>query len=87
MKKIIKKNRKLTRAERAEKLCRLDKIELKLGRMVLNLIMGILGTILFLTIVGIFGTIFQWVREDNTRTLIYFIVCGIVLVRAFFKEF
>ena len=82
----MKKNRRLTREERVKKLCRMDRIELAIGRLVMNLLGGIILTAILLGIIAIIGMFLNWVEQSTIRTIIYFVVGGIIIIKMTLQE-
>lgn len=86
MKKVLNKNRRLTREERVEKLYRIDKIELALGRLVMNLIGGLIGAGLVLGFFWIIGMIMNWAESSTMNMIIFFLVTGGAVVKMTIQE-
>lgn len=82
----MNKNRRLTREERVNRLCRMDKIELFIGRVIMNLLAGIVLTGIFLGIVALLGMFLEWIEQSTIRMIIYFIVCGIAIIKMTLQE-
>lgn len=70
-------NRKMTREERINKLYRIDKIELATGKLVWNIIAGIIGAGIVLGIFWLIGIFTSWI-EASTFRFIIFSIFGII---------
>ena len=83
MKKV---NKKLTREERINKLYRIDKIELPTGKLIWNLIGGIIATGIFLGFMTLLGMFINWIEQNTIRLIIYLIIGFIAIARMTIKE-
>lgn len=80
-------NRKMNRKERVQRLYRIDKIELMIGKLILNLLGGLLGTGIILGFFWLLGIVMNWAEQSTFNMIIYFIVTGTIAIKLFAKEF
>lgn len=77
----VNKNRKLTREERIARLYRIDRIKIKIGSCVMNITGACILTAILLGIIYLIGTFLNWIEQSTFRTIIYFLVSGIIIVK------
>lgn len=80
-------NRKLTREERVKKLYKIDKIELGIGKIILNLLGALLGTGLVLGFFWVIGMIMNWAESSTFNMIMFFLVTGTIAIKLWSREF
>lgn len=81
----MRMNRK-ERETRAKRLCRLDRIELMIGKVIMNLIGGLVVTGILLGIIALLGMFMNWIETSTTRFIIFLVVGGITIAKMTYEE-
>lgn len=74
------------RETRAKKLCRLDRIELMIGKMIINLLGGLLCTGIILGIFTLLGLFMNWIETSTIRFIIFIVIGGITIAKMTYDE-
>lgn len=70
-----------------KKLTSKQKIEMTVGKIVITIIESIIGCALILGFFWFIGTILNWVEQSTFRTISYFVVMGVIIIKLFANEF
>lgn len=81
----MRMNRK-ERETRAKRLCRLDRIELMIGKAIMNLIGGLVATGILLGIIALLGMFMNWIETSIIRFIIFLVVGGITIAKMTYEE-
>lgn len=63
-----------------------EKMEILIGKLVILIIESLVGVGLILGFFWLLGLLVGWVEQSTLRTVVYFIIMGLIIVRLIKKE-
>ena len=76
----------MNRKQRVNNLYRIDRIELMIGKIILNIIASFIISILLLNIIAIAQKFLGWAEQSTLRYIITMLVIGYIAIRMLLKE-